>query len=157
MQPIDNEGSSTNLTLTFKSANVTVLLYAEPLTPMNNLKEDLLEILGERYPAGLPSSSTSPSSAPIPHPSKISDVILGKPAGENDEGVQWEEICKTGAMKDTPKSLGLGDGSSLAFAYRETYEEEGFQIMRSTAYDEQSRADEEALEDHEMDDGEEEL
>lgn len=102
-------------------------------------------------------SSPSSEKSPITHPSETADIILGKTVDKNDEDERWEEICKEGGMKDTPKSLGLKDGSSLAFSYKEAYQENGFEITRSKYYDEQSGAEEEEEEDQMIEDGEEDL
>lgn len=156
-QTIENEGAATNWTLSFKHENITILLYAEPLTPITSIKEELLSVLVDRYPSGLPQASPStPSSeiaeetASIPHPSDPADIILGKKADDADEDAQWEEIDLGKGSKGTPKGVGLKDGSCVAFAYKEAFDEEvGFVVKRSTYYEDQARADEEGEEEAE--------
>jgi hypothetical protein len=108
------------------------------LTPFSTLKDELLSILRERYPNGLPtptaipppnfSSTSSTNSAKyIPIPSSILDVVLGIPTDENDPTKGWEELkLSVGGwgMKDSPKSLGLRDGSLIAFRFRNEEEDE---------------------------------
>jgi hypothetical protein len=111
------EIQATDLTLLFKHGHHTILLFATPLTPFSTIKTELLTTLHERYSRGLP-SSTSPT--PIVIPSSILDVVLGLPIDVYEPSKGWEEIISSGSStKDTPKSLGLKDGSVLAFAFRE--------------------------------------
>lgn len=138
---IDEQANPTTWTLSFKHDNITILLYADPLTPIAALKDTLLAVLRERYPAGLshftPSSSIPSTEPPIPHPSDSSSIILGKRVNPNDDADGFEQICAKQSQDDTPKSVGLSDGSNVAWAYKEQFEERGFLVTRSTFFDDQ--------------------
>ncbi|KAE9368689.1 hypothetical protein N431DRAFT_512916 [Stipitochalara longipes BDJ] len=102
-------------TLHFKYAKYTILLFAEPLTPFLTIKTNLLAILKERYPDGL---SRSDSPTPTKIPDSILDIVLGVPIDQYDPSKGWDELDTRGVgMKETPKSLGLKDGSKLAMAF----------------------------------------
>lgn len=114
------------MTLRFKHGRLTILLFSDPLTPISTLKSELLDVLRERYPAGLPPSSTSLGTKNIEIPESIHDVAFGVPVDIYEMSKGWEELNTGGAaggMKESPKSLGLKDGSCLAFRF--AGEEEG--------------------------------
>jgi hypothetical protein len=109
------------LTLHFKYSKYTVLLFAEPLTPFSTIKTNLLVILKERYPDGL-SRSDSPSPTKIPD--SILDIVLGVPIDPYELSKGWDELdTRGGGMIETPRSLGLKDGSKIAFAFVENDED----------------------------------
>jgi len=100
-------------TLHFKYAKYTILLFTEPLTPFITIKTNLLAILKERYPAGL---TRGDSPTPTKIPDSILDIVLGVPVDQSSKG--WDELDTRGpGMKESPKSLGLKDGSKLAMAF----------------------------------------
>jgi len=111
----DDEVQPTALTLRFKHGKHTILLFAEPLTPFSTIKTELLNVLRERYPEGLP-SSTSPT--PVTIPESILDLVLAVPIDIYEPSKGWTELAtRAGGIKETPKSLGLKDGGLLAFAF----------------------------------------
>lgn len=116
LQANDDDVKSTAWTLRFKHGKHTVVLMAEPLTAFSTLKAKLLEILEERYPDGLP-SSTSP--APLSIPTSVNEILLGVPIDTYEPSKGWVEITTDGGVKDTPKSLGLKDNCMIAFAFIE--------------------------------------
>ncbi|RDL32951.1 Uncharacterized protein BP5553_08390 [Venustampulla echinocandica] len=103
-------------TLRFKHGKHTILLCAEPLTPLSQIKTDLLEALREVYPNGLPRSD---SPAPEKIPESIQDVALGALVDAYDPSRGWTELDNTpgGGNKESPKSLGLKDGGMVAFTF----------------------------------------
>ena len=124
-QPLENEGNSTNWTLRFKHGRLTVLLFTEPLTPFSTLKDELLSVLRERYPKGLPKPGEPNDYVSIPD--SIDDVALAFPADQNDMSKGWKELELSGGkggMKDSPKGKGLKDGGVLAFRFRSEAEDE---------------------------------
>jgi hypothetical protein len=93
----------------------------EPLTPFSTIKSNLLAILKERYPEGL---SRSDSPTPTKIPDSILDVVLGVPVDPYELSKGWDELdTRGGGMKETPRSLGLKDGSKIAFAFAENDED----------------------------------
>jgi hypothetical protein len=117
----EDEVHASAFTLQFKYAKYTVLLFAEPLTPFITIKTNLLAILKERYPGGL---LRSDSSTPTKIPDSILDIVLGVPIDQYDPSKGWDELDTRGAgIKESPKSLGLKDGSKLAMAFVEDGED----------------------------------
>jgi len=104
------------LTLRFKHGKHTILLFIDPLSTFAAIKTELLTVLRERYPSGL---STSLSPTPIKIPDSQIDVIFGVPVDVYEPQKGWSEIDTSGgaAMRESPKSLGLKDGSVVAFAF----------------------------------------
>jgi len=103
-------------TLRFKHGKHTIFLFAEPNTPFPSIISELLKTLHERYPNGLP-VSTSPGSFKIPD--DVLEVTLGVPADQHDISKGWTELDTgaQGGLKETPRSLGLKDGGMVAFAF----------------------------------------
>jgi len=111
----EDEIDATALTLLFKYGKYTILLFAEPLMPFSTIKSNLLTTLKERYPQGL-ETSLSPNRAKLPD--SILDIVLGVPKDTYDPSKGWDELNTRGAgMKESPRSLGLKDGSQIAFAF----------------------------------------
>jgi len=112
-----DEINSTALTLRFKHGRHTILLFAQPLTPFSSIKSDLLAVLRERYPSGI--QGPPPSTDLVPIPDSILDVILGVPVDQYDMSKGWTELDTTagGEIRESPKSLGVKDGSAIAFAF----------------------------------------
>ena len=116
MQAKEDDIKATAWTLRFKNGKHTIFLLAEPLTPFTALKTELLATLRERHPAGLSSSNSTES---LPIPDSIHEVLLGVPVDTYEPSKGWVEITTDGSIKESPKSLGLKDGSMIAFAFIE--------------------------------------
>ena len=126
-----DEIQSPTLTLRFKHGKHTIFLLSEPLTPFGTIKSELVFVLHERYPNGLP---TSLSATPIQIPGHFADVILGLPKDMYDPGKGWTEFDTSsvgGGIKKSPKSLGLKDGAQIAFAFVGDDEEVVFHVEYS--------------------------
>ncbi|KAG9232943.1 hypothetical protein BJ875DRAFT_442700 [Amylocarpus encephaloides] len=105
----------TAFTLRMKHGRHTILLFADPLATFSKIKVELLEILRERYPNGLPQTD-SPDTIPIPE--SINDVVLGVPNDIYDHTRGWTELdIGISDEKDCPKSMELKDGSMVAFTF----------------------------------------
>ncbi|KAH7319438.1 hypothetical protein BKA65DRAFT_465368 [Rhexocercosporidium sp. MPI-PUGE-AT-0058] len=112
------EIKSTAYTLRFKHGKQTILVFVEPLTPFPAILKELLATLRERYPDGLPSST---SDEPLPIPKSGIDVVLGVPKDNYDMDKGWDELAVSAAgLKESPKSLGLKDGAMIAFAFADS-------------------------------------
>ncbi|KUJ24431.1 uncharacterized protein LY89DRAFT_679575 [Mollisia scopiformis] len=105
---------STALTLRFKHGKHTVLLFAESSTPFTTIKTDLLEVLHERYPEGLPMGK---SKTMTEIPTDIADLALAEPADQYDISKGWTELDIGGDIRETAGSMKLKDGAILSFAF----------------------------------------
>lgn len=95
------------------------------MTPFSILKDELLSVLRERYPKGLPRPTRPREYLPIPD--SIVDVALAIPVDQHDVTKGWEALesgDSKGKMKDNPKGKGLKDGGVLAFRFRSEDEDE---------------------------------
>jgi len=116
---IADEVDSSALTLRFKHGRHTILLFAEPLTTISELRDELLTTLRERYPKGLPLDS--PSVAKLP--SAVREIRLGIPKDQYDPSKGWTELETDEILAGTPKSLGLKDGCMVAFVFEKALED----------------------------------
>lgn len=115
-------------TLRFKSGRQTILLFVDPLESFKNIKTSLLTVLHERYSDGLPDPSSSQSAGlvdsarriAIPQIKDTEDLELGLPNEEADFEKGWKILDNEGGQPvlDSPKLLGLKDGSVIAFRFR---------------------------------------
>jgi hypothetical protein len=98
-------------------------MFAEPGTPFATIKSDLLKVLHERYPDGIPNSDSGDIAAV---PKDVTDVILGVPNDVYDASKGWSELDTDagGGIKETPESMGLKNGSMLAFSFVPASDEE---------------------------------
>jgi len=124
----------TDWTLRLKHGKHTILLFAAPLTPFTTIKKDLLTTLLERYPDGLPVSSSPDESVQIPE--SINEVALGVPIDIYEPSKGWTELdTTTGGLKECPRSLGLKDGAIIAFAFLDGFEQPNFNVEWSSYED----------------------
>lgn len=77
----------------------------------------------------------------IPIPESIDDVIFGVPLEEFDVAQGWKELELTNGgkgMRNTPKNLGVKDGSMVAFKFRgEEFGDESFAVTLPSLDDEE--------------------
>jgi hypothetical protein len=136
-------------TLLFKHGKQTILLFTESLTPVSAIKKELLSILQERYPSGLPGPSPLDPKSPIP--SSATEIALGSLDDPLADEKTWT-VLNTGAtgLKETPISLGLKDGSILAFSFVNDPEEDDPEfVVEWSSYDDHYDQDPgEAMEDN---------
>jgi hypothetical protein len=95
------------------------------VTPFAILKDELLSVLRERYPKGLPKPTRPHEYLPVPN--SIADVALAIPVDQHDMTKGWEALelsDSKGKTKDSPKSKGLKDGGVLGFRFRSEDEDE---------------------------------
>ncbi|PQE31493.1 Kinesin 6 protein [Rutstroemia sp. NJR-2017a WRK4] len=114
--------NSTDLTLLFKHTTHTILLLLDTQTPIPNILTQLLLILQDRYPDGLNPLNPSPTSKKTPIPESIEDIRLGVPKDIYEPSKGWTELHV--GVGDTPSSMGLKDGSLVAFRFESEDEEE---------------------------------
>jgi len=122
-------------TLRFKHAQTTILLHAEERTSLTDLKSDLLTALRETLPDQTLNGTSLPDDP--------SDILLAKALDPSDLNSGWESIeasdaadilddepaptksrgkgkakARGNGSRETPASVGLKDGSAVAFRFR---------------------------------------
>ncbi|KAM3086164.1 hypothetical protein ACMFMG_000300 [Clarireedia jacksonii] len=107
--------NSTDLTLLFKHTSHTILLLLDTQTPIPTILNQLLLILRDRYPDGLNPLNASSTSKKTPLPDSIEDIRLGVPKDIYEPSKGWTELHV--GVGDTPSSMGLKDGSLVAFRF----------------------------------------
>ena len=115
---IADEIDSSALTLRFKHSKHTILLFAEPLTTITELRDELLTTLRERYPKGLPLEHSDTAKLPT----AVREIRLGIPKDQYDPHKGWVELETDEILAGTPKSLGLKDGCMVAFVFEKDLE-----------------------------------
>ena len=91
------------------------ILFVDPLARFNQISEELLGILKERFPQGLDTSRSGSASTQIPDdPSQIEYAVLKDPT-DLERG--WRPLNVN--EHDTPTTKGLKDNIFVAFAIRE--------------------------------------
>lgn len=115
--------------------HIQILVLESPLTTLSALRIELLEILHNRYPAGLP--RTLPDVEHLSEysntrlkklPESAGDIEFAKLVTDNETGHQhWESLQneeETGGREVSLKSLGLKDESKIAFRFYDKEDEE---------------------------------
>ncbi|KAK4202891.1 hypothetical protein QBC40DRAFT_195060 [Triangularia verruculosa] len=109
------DDSPTALTLILKHGIASVFLFASPSWTFEKLSTELLEILRDRYPEGL-ATSTEPESTVTPIPADDADVkvVFGTPRDVDDhtKGFKKFDVGPT----DTLGTKGLKKVTTFAFA-----------------------------------------
>jgi hypothetical protein len=99
----------------FKYGIHTIFLFIDSLAPFSSVTEDLLAVLGERYPDGLTRSSSSPDEkTPIPDTANVTYGILRVPT---DPSRGWKVLKLGEDAANTPTKCGLKDNSTVAFTF----------------------------------------
>lgn len=74
---------------------------------------ELLELLRERYPAGLTTSVAPPRQTPIPSDARLAYAVLNVPA---DPSKGWRRLKVGDDEEQTPTKCGLRSNSIVAFS-----------------------------------------
>ncbi|KAI1812573.1 hypothetical protein GGS20DRAFT_557193 [Poronia punctata] len=101
----------TDLSLRFKIGNQTIFLFVDPLESFLQTQHDLLDILKEVYPDGIPISATNTKKMSIPE--AASHIKLAVPKNPLDLNQGWKPLSLR--PEDSATSLGIKDNAIVAF------------------------------------------
>jgi hypothetical protein len=89
------------------------------MAPFSEVNKTLLDIIRERYPNGLTTSTAPPLSTPIPLSDDEMEVVFATLKNPSDPSKGWKVLAfDKDDEKDTAVRLGLYDGSIVAFTFR---------------------------------------
>lgn len=111
-----------DITIRFKHGTCTIFLFVDPMSTFPVVSKELLEILQERYPEGIPSAS-KPATA---LPDDASQIAYAVPKSAADPAQGWKPL-KVGSS-DTWVSKGLKNGAMVAFAFKDDDDEVEFEV-----------------------------
>lgn len=109
------------MTLRFKHGKHTILIFADPLDTFETITSELLKVLHERYPEGLPTDEPETS---LEIPDDFRKVVLAGPNDPYDNSQGWKKLVKDeknvdeNMMDESPRSLSIKDGGMIAFAFK---------------------------------------
>ncbi|KAK7936101.1 hypothetical protein PG985_001596 [Apiospora marii] len=119
-----------DITIRFKHGTCTIFLFVDPMSTFADVSKELLEILQERYPQGIPSASKS--GIALPDDASQIAYAVSKSAADPTQG--WKPL-KVGSS-DTWVSKGLKNGAMVAFAFKDDDGEVEFEVDFPTYDDE---------------------
>ncbi|KAK0668186.1 hypothetical protein QBC41DRAFT_322352 [Cercophora samala] len=127
------DDSPTALTIILKHGITSVFLFASPSWTFEKLSADLLEVLRDRYPEGL-ATSTEEDSTITPIPAEDADVrvVFGTPRDADDYTKGFKKFDV--GPKDTLGKKGLKKVSTLAFALLEPDQDEDEPVKFEVAF-----------------------
>jgi hypothetical protein len=104
------------LSIRLKHGIHTIFLFVDSLAPFSEVTNSLLDILRERYPAGLTTTIDPPKSTQVPTSEDEVQIAYASLVNQHDVSKGWKELRIK--EDDTPGTLGIKDGSILAFTFR---------------------------------------
>ncbi|KAK4646868.1 uncharacterized protein QC761_100860 [Podospora bellae-mahoneyi] len=127
------DDSPTALTIILKHGITSVFLFASPSWTFEKLSANLLEVLRDRYPEGVP-KSTEKESAITPIPTEDADVrvVFGTPRDADDYTRGFKKFDVS--PEDTLGKKGLKKVSTLAFALLEPDQDEDEPVKFEVAF-----------------------
>ncbi|KAK8034040.1 hypothetical protein PG993_009035 [Apiospora rasikravindrae] len=132
-----------DITIRFKHGACTVFLFVDPMSTFADVSSELLEVLQERYPEGIPSTPTPASAQPDDDdakgpatalPDDASQIAYALPKSATDPTQGWKPL-KVGSS-DTVVSKGVKNGAMVAFAFKDEEGEVDFEVHFPTYDDE---------------------
>ncbi|KAI1374236.1 hypothetical protein F4677DRAFT_426522 [Hypoxylon crocopeplum] len=114
-----------DLSIRLKHGIHTVFLFVDPIKTFGDIAEELLEILQERYPAGLTTSVATPDKTELPNDHLQIEFAVPKAPADLSQG--WTPLKLR--EHDTPASKGIKDNSILAFAFRPQDTDEDYEVQ----------------------------
>ncbi|KAK8065010.1 hypothetical protein PG997_011757 [Apiospora hydei] len=134
-----------DITILFKHGACTVFLFVDPMSTFADVSSELLEVLQERYPEGIPiAPRPAPTSAddndeeakgPVTAlPDDASQIAYALPKSASDPTQGWKPL-KVGSS-DTLVSKGVKNGAMVAFAFKDDDGEVDFEVHFPTYDDE---------------------
>ena len=109
-----------HISVRFKYGIHTIYLFVDALAPFSNITTELLELIQERYPAGLTPSVDSEERREIPKDASLAYGMLKNP---NDPSKGWKKL-NIGDGESTPTKIGIKNNSLVAFAVVEDEDDE---------------------------------
>lgn len=94
-----------DLSIRFKNGRHTILLFVDPMATFSQVQQELLDVLRERYPDGLPTSQL---------PSEASQIKFAVLKNKTDPTQGWKPLDL--ASDDHPADKGFQDNMVVAFA-----------------------------------------
>ncbi|KAI1259195.1 hypothetical protein F5Y18DRAFT_410659 [Xylariaceae sp. FL1019] len=101
-----------DISLRFKHGIQTIFMFVDAMKPFTEVQEELLEVLKERFPRGIISTSLPKRTTELP--SHASQIKFATPKSALDPKQGWKPLQFD--EEDTPASKNLKDNAILAFA-----------------------------------------
>lgn len=101
-----------DLSIRFKHGNHSIFLFVDPMAKFSHIQEELLEIIKERYPDGLTTSTIPPKQTQLPDDASQIKFALLKNKTDPTQG--WKPLDFT--KDDVPADKGFEDNMMVAFA-----------------------------------------
>ncbi|KAI1290972.1 hypothetical protein F5Y03DRAFT_377776 [Xylaria venustula] len=144
MQVPRNNIRELDLSIRFKHGKHTIFLFVDSMSTFSQVQEELLDILKERYPNGITSSTSL-----VELPSEASQIKFGVLKHKADPTQGW--IPLDFEVDDHPVDKGIGENMVVAFAFATDDADDVQFEVEFPSYDEEDEEDaEEAAEDDEL-------
>ncbi|KAI0881615.1 uncharacterized protein GGS22DRAFT_172565 [Annulohypoxylon maeteangense] len=111
-----NELKDVDISISLKYGIHTIFLFVDPMKPLIDVAEELLEILTERYPKGLTSFSLERGESKIELPDDPEQIEFALPKVANDFSQGWDTLDS--AKTQTPVDIGLANNNVVAFTFK---------------------------------------
>ncbi|KAI9170756.1 hypothetical protein HJFPF1_00227 [Paramyrothecium foliicola] len=104
-----------HISVRFKHGIHTIYIFVDALAPFSSVTQELVELLRDRYPAGLTSSIEPPKETSIPSGNvKIAYGVLNSP---RDPSRGWKRLNVGDDESFTPTKCGIENNSIVAFTF----------------------------------------
>ncbi|KAI1431126.1 hypothetical protein GGR50DRAFT_681201 [Xylaria sp. CBS 124048] len=101
-----------DLSIRFKHGNQTIFLFVSAGEPLHYIRDELLDILKDRYPNGITTSLDPPKKTDIPDDASQLRFAVAKDKSDPTQG--WKQLVI--GEHDTPDSHGFQNNMIVAFA-----------------------------------------
>ncbi|KAI1419377.1 hypothetical protein F5Y12DRAFT_264542 [Xylaria sp. FL1777] len=102
-----------DLSIRFKHGKHTIFLFVDSMTTFSQIQEELLDILKEKYPKGIPTSMRDPEKG-IELPNEASQIKFAVLKNKTDPTQGWKALDFD--SDDHPVDKGFQDNMVVAFA-----------------------------------------
>ncbi|GAB0137379.1 hypothetical protein EsDP_00005647 [Epichloe bromicola] len=110
MSTVDHE----LISVRFKHGIHTIYLFVEASAPMSDVSAELVNVLRDRYPGGLPTSIAPAKTTPLPSEPVLAYGLLNVP---NDPSRGWKRIKTGDGEVNSPTKCGIKNNSIVAFTF----------------------------------------
>jgi hypothetical protein len=128
----------TQISVRFKHGIHTIYLFVDALAPFADVTKELLELLRDRYPAGLTTSTSPPLETKIP--AGDAKIIYGVLKSPRDPLRGWKTLEIGDGSTYTPSKCGLENNSIVAFAFPDHEGEAEFEVEWPREWEEEEEA-----------------